>query len=385
MNFQENEKISNIKIIKIFLMYDDSSNTLILRSHINEKKLEDKTIATFGGNQISTDPSFWSRLGSQQSLDKTIRSHDEPFIGSRPIDETIRNYNELFISRNYYYHQYYHPLLCANSDSSLVLLTAESGSFLSTNERTLYLLDTRNHEIKNITSFKPVVNFIFSKVPFETNANEYRYYDVQNEVKWINDTTFALGTQDGLNLYSVQDLSTRKTLSDKSYFSNFYIHDNSIIAYNRSGIMQIDIESGKTAELVDKSNIFHLRYSKGNIYYVIKWKLFCFNLKDKSNQLIYNANSDIKSYWLTANNHIILRIGSLNDIKEDNQFISYNLETSQSTEIDLSESMLYDYYVSDDSKFFVIHKRTIQLKYYDVFLVYDILNQQKYEFDYKTL
>lgn len=362
LNFKEFLKRSDLKLKQRFLVFDDSSSTLRLQSFINEKKTEDTPIASFRKDDI---PSGFSGLlftgGKLESIDrKTILTDKKTTL-------------------------WYRRLLMPNGDTSLVVLTQASSSAFNDEERTVFLLDLRAGKAQKIDSFSPLVNFISSKVPFATTEHTYKYYDLQCEAKWITDSTFVLGTRDGLFLYSVRDLPVNKKLSDQRCYSDFFVSGNSIIAHTGNGIMQIDIKSGTTEKLIDESSAFHLQFSQGGIFYVKGWTLFRYDPEDKSTKTLFKADNTIKDYWLTSNGRVILRVGSLNNIQETNQFICYNLETDQSTKIDESESELLDYYISDDSSYLVIHKKTVRLKTYELLLVYDLIGQQKFEFDYDSL
>lgn len=362
LDFVEYSKLNNIYIQRKFLSYVDSSNAIVIQSVVNEKESEEKNLCSFSENQLNSDG--WGLILSGEQVQ---------YVGSGTILANSRTSAS------------YGRQLEPNSDTSMVLLSESTASTFNAAKRTLFLIDLHKKVIQTVTSFTPKVAYISQKVPFATMEHEYRYYDVQIEAKWINDTSFVLATDDGLFQYSTNNLLIKKILSTKTFFPGFFIYRNSIIAQNRTGITQIDLETGKSKIIAEESNIFKLQFSNGKLYFVNRWTLYCYDSDSESTSIVFKADESIKDFWLCPNNYTILRVGNLNDVKETNQFICLNLKNQYATEVDLSMSTLLDYYLSDDNRFFVIHKKTIQLKTYDILLVFDISKQKKIEFNYESL
>jgi hypothetical protein len=177
-DFTEYSKTNHISIQKHFLSYVDSTNSVVIKSVINGKDSVEKILASF--NETKPESGGWSLNLTQDAVAS------------------------------------YGSYLEANTDTTMVLLSVPTPSLFNGEKRTLHLLDLKKKKILNVVSYTPKVDYISQKIPYTPMGYEYVFFDTQNEVKWINDTTFALATDDGLYKYSINNLSAGKLLYKKT-------------------------------------------------------------------------------------------------------------------------------------------------------------------------
>jgi len=347
--FNMNEDIDklNIKIVREDLnVYKDSVKIYISR-YVNEKKVDDRIIC--------------------QSNYK-IKSESESYF-------SISFTTDILILDDY-------PLQF-NSDSSLALFT-ETDLWDNVNSPSeLYLIDLKNCSTTLIKEFESSSVSIMRLSP--SGNNIVKIYTAGSPAKWVEDDKFILGTNDGIYFYDVKNALNSEKKMNVPINSNFQLVGDKLINQTYSSIYILDYLKRKKTDLFVESETIGLRKTENYLFFLKGWSLYRCDLEKLEEPIkIYEADNFIKNYWIISDDQFIIRSGDLTQVPNFDAYYYYNHKTREAVFIDKS-SRVNDNYISADKKYFMINKKVIQLKHYEVLSVYDIEKKIKYDFDLETL
>lgn len=352
LNLKEDIERLKIKIYSEELKYDMDSLKIYLSKYLNEKKVGEEILCQ-STDKINSEGDFFSFLR----------------WGPYAIDGKF-NFEEGY------------PIQF-NHDSSLALIVESDLTELQNNSSALYLVDMKNCRLKLISEFETSSNYIKESIPFSND--EVRYYTIGTPAKWLDNSKFVLGTNDGIYLYDKNSLEEPFKVMEENIYSNFIVFKDKLINQTLSSIEVIDYANKTSYELFDERKSIGLKKTDKYLYFIKGWSLYRSDLETLNKPVrVYKANDFIKDYLIIDDNQFIIRSGDIADIPEFDNFYYFNIINKETVFIDKTSRLNY-YYLSTDKKYFVAVKKVIQISYYDVLVVYDLDKKVKYEFDLETI
>lgn len=342
----------NIRVVSEDLNINTDSLKIYVSKYVNEKKIDERIIC--------------------QSLYKIESENNSFSINLFNRDES----NDIIIWEKGF------PLQ-VNHDSSFALY-AETNIWENTSSPSkLYLINL------NDCSTKLIKEFEFSSIYLSRNSpsgnNSIRIYTVGCPAKWIDNDKFVLGTDDGIYFYDLKDSSNSSKKLDLKINSNFLLIGDKLINQTNSSINILDYNKRKKTDLFVESETIGLRKTKNFLFFLKGWSLYKCDLENLKEPIkIYDAGNLIKNYWIIDEDQFIIRSGELVSARGFDDYYYYNNKTGEKVFIDNVSTVYYDY-ISSDKKYFIINKKVIELKHYEVYTVFDIEKKVKYDFDLETL
>lgn len=342
----------NIKIIREDLNINKDGLNIYVSKYVNEKKVDERIICQ-----------------SQDKIDSETSSFS---INLFNRDKS----NDIIICEDGY------PLQ-VNDDSSFALYT-EADIWQNVNSPgKLYLINLNNCIVTLIKEFE------FSSIYISRNSpggsNPFRLYSVSSPAKWIDNNKFILGADDGIYYFDLNDSSNSGKKSDVQINSNFQIIGYKLINQTNSSIYILDYNKNEKTDLFVESGTIGLRKTERFLFFLKGWSLYKCDLENLKDPIkMYDAGNLIKNYWIIDDNQFIIRSGDLTSDRSFDDYYYYNNKTGEKIFID-NVSTVYDDYMSSDKKYFIINKKIIELKHYEVLSVFDIEKKLKYDFDLETI
>jgi len=342
----------NIKIIREELIINKDRLNIYLSKYVNEKMVDERIICQ-----------------SQDKIDSETSSFS---INLFNRDKS----NDIIILEDGY------PLQI-NGDSSLALyIETDIWENISSPSK-LYLISLNDCRAVLIKEFESSSIYI-SRISPDGN-NSFRIYTVGSSAKWIDNDKFVLGTDDGIYYYDLKDSSNSSKKLDVQINSNFQLIGDKLINQTNSSIYILDYNKRKKTDLFIESGTIGLRKTENFLFFLKGWSLYKCDLENLKEPIkIYDAGNLIKNYWIIDDDQFIIRSGDLTSARSFNDYYYYNSKTGEKIFID-NVSTVYEDYISSDKKYFIISKKVIQVKHYEVFSVFDIKKKVKYDFDMETI
>jgi len=342
----------NIKIIREDLYIDKDSIKIYVSKYVNEKEVDERILCQ-----------------SQFTIDSEVKSFS---INLFIQDES----DDIIIWENGYPLQF-------NNDSSLALYTEKDLWDNINSPSKLYLINLNDCSIKLLKEFESSSIYI-SKLK-SSSSTSFRIYTVGSPAKWIDNDKFVLGTDDGIYYYDLKDSSNSCKKMDVQINSNFQLVDGKLINQTSSSIYILDYNKRKKTDLFVESGTIGLRKTERFLFFLKGWSLYKCDLENlKEPVKIYEADNLITNYWIIDDDQFIIRSSDLTFAPSFDDYYYYNNKTGEKVFID-RVSTVYDDYISSDKKYFIISKKVIQVKHYEVLSVFDIEKKVKYEFDLETM
>jgi len=352
LNMNEDIDKLNIKIIREDLYIDKDSIKIYVSKYVNEKEVDERILCQ-----------------SQFTIDSEVKSFS---INLFIQDES----DDIIIWENGYPLQF-------NNDSSLALYTEKDLWDNINSPSKLYLINLNDCSIKLLKEFESSSIYI-SKLK-SSSSNSFRIYTVGSPAKWIDNDKFVLGTDDGIYYYDLKDSSNSCKKMDVQINSNFQLVDGKLINQTSSSIYILDYNKRKKTDLFVESGTIGLRKTERFLFFLKGWSLYKCDLENlKEPVKIYEADNLITNYWIIDDDQFIIRSSDLTFAPSFDDYYYYNNKTGEKVFID-RVSTVYDDYISSDKKYFIISKKVIQVKHYEVLSVFDIEKKVKYEFDLETM
>ena len=350
MDFKNENKKLNIRLINDETYFYWDSLQIIRTITINDSTIKEEIVCDLSNSIIPEEESFWSSINFTTSNVKECR----------------------------YIDQYGYPLNY-NTDSSFALLIEDNISEYKNYTAIVYLIDIKNCDSKKVTEIETSSNYIFEKVSFSNH--EDRIYYVGSPAKWINKNEFVVGSKGGLYLFNINKLQNSIELLEANVYSDFLISGKYLINQTTTGIDVIDYANKTKINLLNDNFSSGLMMTNKYLYFAKGWSLYkCLLDSIPHYQKIFYGNNTIKDYFIIDDNQFIVLCGGLASIPESNTIYFFNLDTNENFTID-ETTFLKDYYLTTDKRYFIIKKKMIQFKNYDVTTVFDIDSKIKYEFD----
>ncbi len=352
LNMNEDIDRLNIKILREDLCIDKDSLEIFLYRYVNEKKIDERILCKSEFKIESENNSFSINLfGRDESKDIIIWEHDYP--------------------------------LQFNNDSTLVLFTETDLRENVNSPSKLYLISLKDCSYKLIKEFESSSIYISRQTP--SGSNSVRVYSVGSPAKWIQDDKFILGTDDGIYYYDLKDTSNSCKKMDVPINSNFQLVSDKLINQTNSSIYILDYNKRKKTDLFVESGTIGLKKTDKYLFFLKGWSLYRCDLAKLTEPIkIYEVKNIIQNYWIIDDDHFIIRSGDITSVPIFYDYYYYNYKTGEKVLID-NVSKVYAEYISSDKKYFVINKKVIQLKHYEVLSVYDIEKNVKYDFNLETI
>jgi hypothetical protein len=339
---------------------DDSTGSVCIARTLNGKRVAARSVDAFKSTPIPSSSSSLVLSGEE------ILWAESPTIMCRTLTNAALAYSNQMVP---------------NADTSAILLTVAARKVFEGKRRQLLLLTSGSNQSREVAFFSPRHAYILSPVPFKPNT-EFRDYDLASEARWIDDTTFALASTDGVTLYNTRDPNYQRVIFDQPAYSNFVVSGRKLIVQNKVGIFTIGVDNNRIDTLLIESGTTHLRVQGEEIFYVLGWRLYRISQRHGPPVLVLKASNLIRDFWIANDGHAVLRVGPFASNAEVMEYINVDLRSGTSVRIDNSRADILDANLSDDGGYFVIHKKTVhQFKKYNVLLVCDIARNARYEFD----
>jgi len=342
----------NIRVIREDLNINKDSLKIYVSKYVNEKKIDERVIC--------------------QSLYK-IESEDNFFsINLFNRDES----SDIIIWESGF------PLQ-VNQDSSFALYAETDIWENISSPSKLYLINLNDCSATLIKEFESSSIYLSRNSP--DGNNPIRIYTVGCPAKWLDNEKFVLGTDDGIYYYDLNDSSNPSKKLDVKINSNFLLIGDKLINQTSSSIYILDYNKRKKTDLFVESGTIGLRKTEDYLFFLNGWSLYKCELENLKEPIkIYDAGELIKNYWIIDDDQFIIRSGELTSSRGFNDYYYYNNKTGEKVFIDNVSTVYYDY-ISSDKKYFIINKKVIELKHYEVYKVFDIEKKVKYDFDLETV
>ena len=342
----------NIKVLSEDLNINKDSLKIYVSKYVNEKKVDERIIC--------------------QSLYEIESENNSSSINLFNRDES----NDIIIWENGF------PLQ-VNQDSSLALYTETDIWDNISSPSKLYLINLNNCSVTLIKEFESSSIYLSRNNP--NGNNSIRIYSVSCPAKWVDNDKFVLGTDDGIYYYDLKDSSNSSKKLDVKINSNFLLLGDKLINQTSSSIYILDYNKGEKTDLFEEAGTIGLRKTENSLFFLTGWSLYKCDLENlKAPIKIYDAGNLIKNYWIIDDDQFIIRKGELTSARGFDDYYYYNNKTGENVFIDNVSTVYYDY-ISSDKRYFIIGKKVIELKHYEVYTVFDIEKKMKYNFDLETL
>lgn len=352
LNMNQDIDKLNIRVIREDLNINKDSLKIYVSKYVNEKKIDERVIC--------------------QSLYK-IESEDNFFsINLFNRDES----SDIIIWESGF------PLQ-VNQDSSFALYAETDIWENISSPSKLYLINLNDCSATLIKEFESSSIYLSRNSP--DGNNPIRIYTVGCPAKWLDNEKFVLGTDDGIYYYDLNDSSNPSKKLDVKINSNFLLIGDKLINQTSSSIYILDYNKRKKTDLFVESGTIGLRKTEDYLFFLNGWSLYKCELENLKEPIkIYDAGELIKNYWIIDDDQFIIRSGELTSSRGFNDYYYYNNKTGEKVFIDNVSTVYYDY-ISSDKKYFIINKKVIELKHYEVYKVFDIEKKVKYDFDLETV
>jgi hypothetical protein len=342
----------NIKILREDVNIDKDSIKIYLSKYVNEKKVDERVLCQSSYKIESDYESFlFSLFKRAGTKDNIIFEDGYPF-------------------------QF-------NCDSSFVLFTETDFLDNINSPSKLYLINLSNCSTTLIQEFELNSNYISKLDP--VGSSTVILYSVGSPAKWIDNDKFVLGTNNGIYYYDLKDSSNSCKKLNVPINSNFQLVGDKLVNQTSTSIYILDYNKRKKTDLFVEPGTIGLRKTENFLFFLKGWSLYRCDLEKLEKPIkIYKAGNLIKNYWIIDDDQFIIRSGDLTSVPNFDDYYYYNNKTGEKIFID-NVLKVYDDFISSDKKYFIINKKVIQLKHYEVLSVYDIENRVKYDFDMQTI
>lgn len=213
-----------------------------------------------------------------------------------------------------------------NHDSTFVAFTYPQVDLFNVITRGMSVYDVRSGKIYKHQSHELTIGGYYNRKDMLAKAQEKSFYmvgdigskhsvtslcsDLGNPVRWIDSTTFIMSQKKGLFKYKLDSLIYPTELSSEEFRSDyFFIDSNKVISSNSKGIVQVDITSKKSSQLVKKRGVFNVTHRDSLLYFATKKGYHRYNLKSKKMEKLHKSRYDILKTWYLSPTEVVIWSG----------------------------------------------------------------------------